>query len=315
MFAGNALGYVRKKLANTCWRDKIVGMKLVRKFRGFTLIELLVVISIIAMLLAILMPSLTKSREQSKRVVCMANLHAIGQSLYIYAHDFDGMLVPGECQTPWNVWSAPTESTGCEIGVQSQSVNLGHLLSEDKVPMPTGENHIFFCPSANNFDRGGSYDNFKSTWGKSDLTTYITYMFNNSLDGFDSSVDSGQQTILFHTDKVNYLMTDASVHVFNVKKLVYDVNAGPEGLAQVCSRTGVCFPTSMLHEWFTDGQVDLDEAKEFLANPLLWVSQHATGTVAKSVRLSNIGRKSLVADVVGGWKKTAITTPRPPVPG
>ena len=294
----------------------MAGMESRRKSEGFTLIELLVVISIIAMLLAILMPSLTRSREQSKRVVCLANLHAIGQSLYLYAHDFDGMIVPGECQTPWDVWSVPTENAGGVIRDQPQSVNLGHLLSADKVPMPTGDNHIFFCPSGSNFDRGRPYDNFKSTWGKSDSTTYITYMFNNSLDGFDNCVAPGQQSILFHTDKINYLLTDGSVHVFNVKKLVYDDNVGAEGLAQVCSRTDVCFPTSMLHAWFENGQVNIDEAKEFLANPMSWVSQHATGTISKPVRLSNLGKKSLVADVVGGWKKSVQPETRGrPVPG
>ncbi len=42
--------------------------------RGFTLIELLVVISIIAILMAILMPALKRAREQGQRAVCQGNL-------------------------------------------------------------------------------------------------------------------------------------------------------------------------------------------------------------------------------------------------
>ena len=43
--------------------------------RAFTLIELLVVIAVIAVLMAVLLPSLNRVREQGKRAVCMSNLN------------------------------------------------------------------------------------------------------------------------------------------------------------------------------------------------------------------------------------------------
>ncbi len=55
--------------------------------KAFTLVELLVVISIIALLLAILMPALGKARDQARRVICKANQHQLGIAFASYAND------------------------------------------------------------------------------------------------------------------------------------------------------------------------------------------------------------------------------------
>lgn len=62
--------------------------------KGFTLVELLVVISIIALLMSILVPSLARAREQAKRVICTTNLRQIGLANSLYAHDSDDWYVP-----------------------------------------------------------------------------------------------------------------------------------------------------------------------------------------------------------------------------
>jgi prepilin-type N-terminal cleavage/methylation domain-containing protein len=55
--------------------------------KGFTLIELLVVIAIIALLLAVLTPSLQKAKDQAKFVVCKNNLHQYGVATATYMAD------------------------------------------------------------------------------------------------------------------------------------------------------------------------------------------------------------------------------------
>jgi len=60
------------------------------KRRAFTLIELLVVIAVIAILMAILMPSLLRVKEQAREMACRSNLRQYGLSQAMYLDDFDG---------------------------------------------------------------------------------------------------------------------------------------------------------------------------------------------------------------------------------
>lgn len=60
---------------------------------GFTLIELLVVIAIIALLMAILVPVLSKVRKQAKSVECQANLRQQVLGMILYADDYDGAVI------------------------------------------------------------------------------------------------------------------------------------------------------------------------------------------------------------------------------
>jgi prepilin-type N-terminal cleavage/methylation domain-containing protein len=55
--------------------------------RGFTLIELLVVVAIIGLLMAVLLPSLSRAREKSKFTICMSNLRQVGLGFYYYGED------------------------------------------------------------------------------------------------------------------------------------------------------------------------------------------------------------------------------------
>ena len=75
------------------------------KGRGFTLIELLVVVSIIALLISILLPSLSRAREQAKLTVCQANISSVGKTFILYLLDLNKIPLFQTTDNSWCSWS------------------------------------------------------------------------------------------------------------------------------------------------------------------------------------------------------------------
>lgn len=124
-----------------------------RKNAGFTLIELLVVISIIALLVSILLPSLQKAREQVKQVVCVSQLKQIGVASHTYTQIYKDRLPPawtGENGPPvigmmardttWDTFLAPYLS---QKGKESPG---GDVANNMDMKAKKGAN-IFLCPA------------------------------------------------------------------------------------------------------------------------------------------------------------------------
>ena len=116
------------------------------KRAGFSLVELLVVIGIIAVLIAILLPTLARAQEASRRVTCLSNLRQVYTAFHFYAQDNHDEVplgyrtagAPGTGLKQFNsmVWSSTTK----------QYVIFGLLYRGGYMKTP----RVFFCPSENN---------------------------------------------------------------------------------------------------------------------------------------------------------------------
>ncbi len=115
--------------------------------RAFSLIELLVVIAILAMLAALLLPTLLAAQEKGRKTACLSNLRQIGIAIQSYAADSDGKIPYGPKAPPFTSPFDLYPSTGASTSLISLGngapVALGLLLSQQLAGQPK----VLFCPS------------------------------------------------------------------------------------------------------------------------------------------------------------------------
>ena len=108
--------------------------------RWFTLIELLVVVAIIAILAAMLLPALSRSKEQARRTVCAANLKSLSTLCLMFASDDEKRQLPKgnpelDAGGDWITYNATTDVY----------IQLGLLVEEGY--LDEGAAPVFYCPT------------------------------------------------------------------------------------------------------------------------------------------------------------------------
>jgi len=146
------------------------------------------VVSIIALLIAILLPSLTQARELGKRTVCLANARSVTQSMMMYAVEHRGYYPPSQTDN-LGLWAYSFDCKDSLGGAPKAPLGPGLLIGEQFIP-PKQAAGLMHCPS---FDTsaasltGIAYENHgmdaPSLWGM-------------GLSAFDDPAQTGTRIIM-----------------------------------------------------------------------------------------------------------------------
>jgi len=221
---------------------------------GFTLIELLVVIAIIAILAALLLPTLTKTKTKAVRTSCVANVKNQAAAFLMYADDNRSIFPTADKSTRWNLEALYVMSSNQAIalisyGLASASWNTGTIISKDK-PLT-----VWKCPARTDLPR------FFLDEGLFHIDHFIV------LTGLSGGRFKGKNSPSKSTDPLGPLTSDHTL-VFPAEKK-WASNHGPRGT------TGT--PDGHTQS-FSDGHVEWIAQKRFVrsgSNPYpnpLWDS-------------------------------------------
>ncbi len=141
-----------------------------KKRKAFTLVELLVVIAIIALLIAILAPSLKAAKDLAKATYCMANQNALVKSALVYAEGNRGFMPVYQHKFTVGIINAPDNTYKSYVCFNTSTPDPKTLLFSDARGLGLvyaagllGPPDLFYCPDQK--DERMTLANYPKPWG------------------------------------------------------------------------------------------------------------------------------------------------------
>jgi prepilin-type N-terminal cleavage/methylation domain-containing protein/prepilin-type processing-associated H-X9-DG protein len=196
-----------------------------RKIKGFTLVELLVVIGIIALLISLLLPALTRAKEQANTVKCASNLRQIAVALTAYANDNHGKLIPDLVEVGGSIYPQGFFWANALVAQKYLAAPTGDVNPSATIGViPKPSNSVFVCPD-------GITDSFGAT---------SNAISNNTGGSEEWSVINNNSCRCALNNYAHFYRTNPTSGLLTAKPpddvaCWYELNCGPSGYASATS--------------------------------------------------------------------------------
>jgi prepilin-type N-terminal cleavage/methylation domain-containing protein/prepilin-type processing-associated H-X9-DG protein len=225
-----------------------------RPQRAFTLIELLVVIAIIAILAAMLLPALSRAKEQAVKTKCLSNLKQLQLCWIMYLGDNNDKLPPNHSSGPHASIDGSWILGNVQTDVNTSNIEHGVLFPYNKAVA------IYKCPADKSVVQATRTETVPSTRSYS-MTVYMGEVFTK----FAEIVDPPPaRSFVFMDEEDSFNSPNHSINDGYMTMNPYPANNWADSPSKRHSR-GACLSFADGHvegwRWKSGGKIFVGQAK------------------------------------------------------
>jgi len=191
-------------------------------YKKFTLVELLVVIAMLALLLSILLPSLSKARERAKATLCLSNVSQISMATQAYLND-NSKILPvidlknNDVSTTWPVPVDKYFSGSVDKDNDGHAGNDFNSIKAGNKPSPA-----WYCPSTIPMTESHPWWTGDTYWGADDEVQRVNYAVWQDMPGRHIAKIDDLTEMMWTIDGAKESRLDAVSGRTDMEKWIYE---------------------------------------------------------------------------------------------